>query len=112
MTITFADGTTESVVKIFKNGPDIELSASMITQTSVKLNFVGNESLLYIVNNYIVYVNGVEYKVIPYAENDVCKTVLTIKGLDPNTHYTIEFVARDRRETIIYTQSIEIDTLI
>lgn len=111
LTITFVDGTTETITKVFKNGPNIELTASKITQTSVKLNFVGDELLMYTVYDYAIYINGVEYKVIPYSEDDICKTILTIKELDPNTHYTIEFRARDRRQAIIYIETIEVDTL-
>ena len=111
LTITFADGTTESVSKVFKHGPDTQLSTSTITSSSVTLHFVGDESLIYVIENYTIYINGVEYKTIPYSIDDEFVTSYTIDGLDANTHYTIEFVAKDRRSTIIYIDTIEVDTL-
>ena len=111
LTITFADGTTKSVSKIFKHGPDIQFSIVDLNASSVTLHFVGDDSLTYVVENYTIYINGVEYKTIPYTIDGEFVTSYTIENLIPNTQYRIEFVAKDRRSTIIYIDQIEVNTL-
>lgn len=110
--ITFTDGTTETVKRTLNNGPDIQLKVSKQTSNSVTLNFIGDDELMFFIDSYKVYVNGVEHSIIPYSSNGNPITSYTIEGLNASTHYTIELRAKNtRKETIMYIITIETDTL-
>ena len=114
VTITFNDGTKEDVYLDLDLATPINLQATDVTSSSIKLNFnASSEEMLYMIEDYIVYVNGVEYGVFNYLDKkDNPITTYTIKGLESNKEYEIKLVARDYsyNKKAIYEYSIIVKT--
>lgn len=114
VTITFNDGTKEDVYLDLDLATPINLQATDVTSSSIKLNFnASSEEMLYMIEDYIVYVNGVEYGVFDYLDKkDNPITTYTIQGLESNKEYEIKFVARDYsyNKKAIYEYSIIVKT--
>lgn len=114
VTITFNDGTKEDIYLDLDLATPINLQATDVTSSSIKLNFnASSEEMLYMIEDYIVYVNGVEYGVFNYLDKkDNPITTYTIQGLESNKEYEIKFVARDygHNKKAIYEYSIIVKT--
>ena len=114
VTVTFNDGTKEDVYLDLDLATPINLQATDVTSSSIKLNFnASSEEMLYMIEDYIVYVNGVEYGVFNYLDKkDNPVTTYTIQGLESNKEYEIKLVARDYgyNKKAIYEYSIIVKT--
>ena len=97
VTVHFNDGTKEEVLLELDLATPINLQATNVTSSSIKLSFnASDEEMLYMIEDYVVYVNGVKYGTFNYLDNrDNPVTSYTINGLNSNTEYEIKFVAMD-----------------
>ena len=93
---------------------NINLQPIDITSSSIKLSFnASDDEMLYMIEDYIVYVNGEEYGVFSYLDKkDNPVTTYSINGLKSNTEYTIKFVARDYsyNKKSLYEYSVVVKT--
>ena len=114
VTVTFNDGSKVDIYLSLDLATPINLQATDVTSSSIKLNFnASSEEMLYMIEDYIVYVNGVEYGVFNYLDKkDNPITTYTIKGLESNKEYEIKLVARDYgyNKKAIYEYSIIVKT--
>ena len=97
VTVHFNDGTKEELPLYLDLATQINLQATEVTTSTIKLSFnASDEEMLYMIEDYAVYINGVEYGVFNYLDSrDNPITTYTIKGLNSDTEYEIKFVARD-----------------
>jgi hypothetical protein len=114
VTITFNDGSKENIYLNLDLATPINLQVADVTSSSIKLNFnASSDEMLYMIEDYIVYVNGEEYGVFSYLDKkDNPVTTYTINGLKSNTEYTIKFVARDYsyNKKSLYEYSVVVKT--
>ncbi len=112
ITLYFSDGTSDVIYESLDLATDINLQVTNVTNNSVTLGFnASDSSMLYIIKDYIVYINGVEYSTFNYldlSDEPVLSYILT--GLNSNTHYDIKLVARDYKGKELYEYSVETTT--
>lgn len=112
--VHFNDGTIEELPLELDLATNINLQPIDITSSSIKLSFnASDDEMLYMIEDYIVYVNGEEYGVFSYLDKkDNPVTTYTINGLKSNTEYTIKFVARDYsyNKKSLYEYSVVVKT--
>lgn len=107
ITLHFADGTTAVTYLNLDLATNINLSIASVTKNSISLLFGGSsDDMLYMIKDYLVYVNGEEYGTFNYLNNyDEPISSYVVKGLLPNTEYEIKLVARDYGNKKIYEYS-------
>ena len=113
ITIHFNDGSIEELPLILDLSTPINLKATNITSSSLKLTFnASHEDMLYMIDRYVVYINGVEYSTFNYLDNkDNPVTSYIINGLKPNTEYEVKLVAMEyNNKKQIYEYSINVKT--
>lgn len=112
VTIEFVDGTQEVLEYNLDLSKKLNSTVSDVTNSSALIKFdASDESLDYIIKNYVIYVNGEQYDTIDYLEYDKPITSYFINNLSSNTKYEIKFVANNYRNQQVYSFSIEFITL-
>lgn len=111
LTIEFIDGTEEVLEYDLNLSKDLKPNVVNISNTSANINFdPADSSLDWIIKDYVIYVNGVEYSTIEYLQYDMPITSYYLLGLTPNTEYNVKFVARNYQKRMLFSFEVNFKT--